>query len=200
MQEEHDANQCDDGAFFHESAAQRFDGSMDERRAVVDRHNVHALGQAAGELANAPLDVVDDIERVGAEALQHDAAGDLAIAVEFGEPPAFIRSKLYLCHVANENRRAAVALENDFLQIPYALEIATPTHDVFEFGQFDGTPAHIHVARADRVTDLRERYVEGSQPLRIDHHIVLLDEAADAGDFCDALGLGEAVAHVPILQ
>ena len=38
------------------------------------------------------------------------------------------------------------------------------------------------------------------KPLRIDHHVVLLDEAADARDFRDAFGLGKAVAHVPVLQ
>ena len=39
-----------------------------------------------------------------------------------------------------------------------------------------------------------------AQALRVDDDVVLLDEAADAGDFGDAFGLGEAVAHVPVLQ
>ena len=41
---------------------------------------------------------------------------------------------------------------------------------------------------------------EVAQPLRVDDHVVLLDEAADAGDFGDAFGLGEAIAQGPVLH
>lgn len=59
-----------------EKESKCLDGRVNEGRAVIDRHDVHAFGQAARDLADALLDVVDDIERVGAEALQHDAAGE----------------------------------------------------------------------------------------------------------------------------
>jgi hypothetical protein len=115
MQQEDDAHQGDDGTFFQEGVAKRLDGRVNESRAIVDSHDVHALTQAARDLADALLDVVYDIERVGAEALQHDAAGDLAIAVELGQASAFVRSQLYPRHVLNEHGRAAVVLENDGL-------------------------------------------------------------------------------------
>ena len=188
------------GAFLEQRAAQVLDGGVDQGGAVIDRLNVHALRQAAGQLGNALLDVVDDIERVGAEALQDDAAGDLALAVEFGQAPAFVRSQLDPRHVLQENRRAALVLEDDLLQIGDALQIAAPAHHELEFGQLDRAPADIHVAGADGVAHLGERDAEAAQALGIDDDVVLLDEAADAGDLGDAFGLGEAVAHVPVLQ
>ena len=53
-------------------------------------------------------------------------------------------------------------------------------------------PADVHVAGADRIAQLRQANAEGAQPLRIDHDVVLLDEAADAGDLGDAFGLASA--------
>ena len=47
---------------------------------------------------------------------------------------------------------------------------------------------------------LLERYAVGLQPARIDRDLVLLDEAADAGDLGDALRLGQLVAQEPVLD
>ena len=38
------------------------------------------------------------------------------------------------------------------------------------------------------------------QSARIDHHAVLLDETADAGDFCNAFRFDQAEAQVPVLD
>ena len=40
----------------------------------------------------------------------------------------------------------------------------------------------------------------GLQLLRIDDDLVLLDEAADRRDLGDALGLGELIAQIPVLD
>ena len=45
-----------------------------------------------------------------------------------------------------------------------------------------------------------KRDAERAQPVRIDDDIILLDEAADAGDLRDAFGLGETVAQRPVLE
>src|SRR5205814_7706252 len=124
------------------------------------RLQFNALGQAPGQFGDSFLDVVDDIERVGTEALQHDAARHFAIAVEFGEAPAFVGSELDARHVLYQDRRAALVLEDDLLQVGDTLEIAATTHDELEFGQLDGASAVIHVAGADGVSDFGQRNSE----------------------------------------
>ena len=63
-------------------------------RAVVDRHDLDAFGRLAAISAKRCLDVVDHVERVDAEALQHDAARDLALAVEFGDAAPLVGPEL----------------------------------------------------------------------------------------------------------
>ena len=47
MQQEDDADQRDDQAFLDQRARERFDGAVDQVRAVVDRFDRHALGRPA---------------------------------------------------------------------------------------------------------------------------------------------------------
>ena len=108
VQQKHDAHQRDDEAFLEQRAAQRLDGAVDQLGAVVDRHHLDALGQRGSDLRQPRLDVGDDVERVGAEALQGDAAGDFAFAVELGDAASFVRAKLYARNVLEQHRRAAV--------------------------------------------------------------------------------------------
>ena len=66
--------------------------------------------------------------------------------------------------------------------------------------EFQRAAADVHVVAANDIADLGERNAERTQAAGIDDHVVLLDEAADAGDFGDALGLGQAEADFPVLQ
>ena len=129
---------------------------VDQVGAVVDRHDLDRLRQAAGDLGEALLDVVDDVERIRAEALQHDAARDLALAVQLGDAAPLVGAELDARHVAQQHRRAAVGLQHDVAEIVDALQIALAADDVFELGQLDGAAADIGVAGADRVAHLRQ--------------------------------------------
>jgi hypothetical protein len=77
VQQEYDADQGDDHAFLEQCMLERVDRRVDQVRAVVDRNDLDRFRQAASDLLEALLDVFDDVERVDAEALQDDAAGDL---------------------------------------------------------------------------------------------------------------------------
>src|SRR6202011_5004158 len=68
------------------------------------------------------------------------------------------------------------------------------------FCKLDGTPANIHVAGTQGFANSRQRDTKRLQPPRVDDHAVLLDEAADARDFGNALRLRNAVADVPVLN
>ena len=99
MQQEDDADERDDQALLDQRALQRIDGAVDQSRAIINRLDADAFGQARRDLGEAPFDVVDDRERVLAEALKRDADDDLALAVQFGDAAAFVGGELDARHV-----------------------------------------------------------------------------------------------------
>src|SRR5665647_987926 len=200
MQQEHHADDGDDDAFLDQSALERVDGAKDQVGAVIDRIEGDALRQAGRNFGQPVLDVLDDGERVLAEALQHDAGNNFSLAVHFGDAAALVRRQFDARDVAQQHRHAALVFHHDLLEIGEVLDVAASAHHEFGFGEFDGAAADVDIARAQRVANFRQCDAERLQPARVDHHAVLLDEAADAGDLGDALRLGEAVADVPILD
>jgi hypothetical protein len=65
-------------------------------------------------------------------------------------------------------------------------EIAGGAHDIFGFGHFDDTAAGFLIGALERIGHVARRHAVGGELLRIDHDLILLDHAADAGDFGDA--------------
>ena len=80
------------------------------------------------------------------------------------------------------------------------LQVALAADDVFELGEFDRAAADVGVAGADRVAHLLHGDAEIAHALRIEDDVVLLDEAADAGDFGDAFGLRQREFQIPVLD
>ena len=200
VEQEHDADQRDHDALLEQRVLERVDGCVDQVRAVIDRHDLDRLRQAAGDFPKALLDVLDDVERVHAEALQHDAAGDLAFAIQFGDAAPFVGAEFDPGDVPQQHRRAVVHLQHDVAEVVDALDVALSADDVLELGEFDGPPADVGVAGADGVSHLLHGDAEVAHPLRIEDHVVLLDEAADARDLGDALGLCQREFQIPVLD
>ena len=92
-------------------------GRLDQLRAVVDRHDLGALRQARRDLGEARLDALDHVERIGPEALQNDAARDLALAVQFGEAAPLVRTELDPRDVPHPKGRAVVGFQHDVLDV-----------------------------------------------------------------------------------
>ncbi len=91
MQQEHDADERDDRCSLRSVCPSGFRSRASIRpRAVIDRYDLGAFRQAAGDLGKPRLDVLDDRKRIGAEALQHDAARDFAFAIELGDAAPFV--------------------------------------------------------------------------------------------------------------
>ncbi len=91
VQQEHDADERDDDALLDQRVAQGFDGRVDELRAVVDRQDLGARGQAFRNLRELRFHPFDDVQGVRAEALEDDAASDLALAIHLGDAATLIR-------------------------------------------------------------------------------------------------------------
>ena len=131
----------------------RVDGAVDQVGAVVDGLDAHALRQARRNLREPILHVLDDRQRILAEALQRDAGDDLPFPVHFGDAAALVGRELDAGHVLQQHRDALVVLNHDLLEIGEALDVAAPAHREFGLGDLDRAAADIHVAVADRVAD-----------------------------------------------
>src|SRR5207237_7839558 len=101
------------------------------------------------DLRKSLLDVLNHVQRIDAKPLQHDAAGDLAFAVELGNAAAFVRPQFDAGDVPQQHRRAVIGLQHDIAEIVDALQIAFAANDIFELGQFDGAAADVGIAGAD---------------------------------------------------
>src|SRR6266516_2502373 len=200
VQQEDDADQRYAHALLEKCPLQRLNGGIDEIRAVVDRYDLDRFRQATGDFLEALFHVLDHIERIDAEALQHDAARDLAFPIQFGNPAPLVGAKLDAGDVAQQNRRTFAGLEHDVTEIVDALQIPLAADDIFELRKLDGAAADVGVAGADRVPHLLHGDAEIAHALRIENHVVLADEAADACNLGDAFGLRECEFQVPVLN
>src|SRR6185312_14503490 len=163
-------------------------------------NDARTLGKARRDLRKARLDVLDYGEGILAVALDGDTGRHLTLAVEFGDTPPLVGNQLYAGHVPHEDGSTSLRLEHDLLDILNAAQVAASTYHELSLGKFDDTAPHVHVGHADGGPDFVERNVEGSEPLRIDHHAVLLDEASKARHLGHTRGLGNGKAHLPVLR
>ena len=200
MQEEHDADQRNDDALLDQRVLEGIDGGIDQVRAVVDRHDLDGFRQARGDLLESLLHVLNDVERVDAEALQHDAAGDLALAIQFGDAAPLVRTELDAGNVTQQHRRAAIGLEHDVAEVVDARQIALAANDIFELRKFDRAPADVGIVGTDRIPHPLHGDAEVAHPLGVEDDVVLLDETADACDVRHAFGLGEREFQIPVLD
>ncbi len=109
MQQEHKADQCNDQAFLDQRMLEGVDGAVDQVGAVIDRFDTDALAAGSARVsARRSLTLLNDRERILAEALQRDAGDDLALSVQFGDAAPFIRRQLHPRNVFQENRYTAI--------------------------------------------------------------------------------------------
>ena len=200
MQQEHDADQRDDDALLDQRAAQSLDRAMNKVGTIVDCPEADALRQTGGDLLDLELEVADDVECILPIACHRDPADDLAFAVQLSDAPALVRNQLDSGDVTQEDGCPGRRLDDQLLEITDAFQVAPSADDVLRLGHLDGAAADVLVAHADDVAHLPQRDPVGLQLSRIDRDLVGLDEAPDAGDLGDALGLGELIAYEPVLD
>ena len=200
MQQEQDGHQRHHDHFLHEGAGQGGDSSMDQFGAVIDRFNPHPFGQTGFNFRQPGFHIVDRVQGILIVAGHGCAADGFAFAVQFGDAAPFIRPQFDPGDVAQQHWHSAFRLNHQLFQIGDAAQIALAAHHVFGLGHFHHSPADIAVAGADHFADPHQRNTVSLQLARVHDHLILLDKAADAGDFGNALGLGELVADEPVLR
>ena len=109
-QEEH-ADRGDHQHLLGELLAQRRDRPLDQLRAVVGDVDLDALRQALLELVEALLHPLDHAPGVLAEAQQHDARDDLALAVHVDETASHLGPELDAGHLAQQDRRVPLRID-----------------------------------------------------------------------------------------
>ena len=129
-----------------------------------------------------------------------DARHHFAFAVEFGQAAPFVGHQFDAGDVADQHRRALVALDDQHFEVALAAQIALAAHHVLGFGHLDDATADIAVGVADDLRHLHQRNAVGAQLHRVDGDLVGLNEAADRCDFGDAVRLGQLIADVPVLD
>ena len=201
VDQEDDADQGDDEAFYQQLVTQIVDGPFDQARAVVGRDDLHALRQTRLERLQLLLDVPDHLQGVLAVPHDDDAADDLPLAVPFRQSPPKFRS----CRdpgdlVKEDGRPESVYAQGHVLQVLHGLDVAQPADHVLGLRHFHDPAAHVVVAPLDRRLDPVERYVVDQQLVGVDLHLVLLDEPADAGDLGHPDDRGEFVPEEPVLD
>ncbi len=173
---------------------------MDQLGAVVDGHHLHALGQSRGDLGNLGLYVLDDLQRILPVARHDDRRHDFALAVEFAQAAPLVRPQLHPGDVADQDRRPLVALHHQRLDVGPAAQIAHAAHHVLRLRHLDYAAADVAIGLADDLRHLGQRDAVGTELHGIDDDLILLHEAADAGDLGHALRLCQLVAQVPVLD
>src|SRR5256885_446301 len=92
VQQEEQDDEGDDDQLLDQRLLQRVDAGADERRAVVRRHDLDALGKRRLELLDPRLHCVDDLKSIRAGARDDHAADHLAFAIEIRQAPALRRT------------------------------------------------------------------------------------------------------------
>jgi hypothetical protein len=82
------------------------DGALDQLRAVVDRHDLHALRQAALQLGELGLDAAIVSSAFLPERRIDHAAGDFALAVQFGDAAPHLGADLHALRRRPDARHA----------------------------------------------------------------------------------------------
>ena len=196
-QEEH-VHERDDDRLFDQGALERLDGALDERRAVVERHDPHARRQPRLERSDLLPHTVDDADRADAVARDdHAADGFLGALDERGHAEGV--AELHVGDLAHEDRHAVLGADDHLLEIADALDQAETADDRPRPARLDDVAADVAVASHDGVDHGGERDPVRAQAVGIDVDLVLAHGSADAGHLGHAGHRVELVADEPVL-
>ena len=201
VEQEDEAHDCDDKELLEKLVAEVLDGALDQARAIVDRHDLHAPRQAALQVLQLGLDRSDRLERVLARAHDDDAAGGLALAVEFADAAPHLGADLHARHVTEAHRDPGVGRQQRHLaEIIQRLQIARRPHHVLGFAEFEHRAAAFLVGASDRVDHTRVRNAVGGELVGVEQHLVLAHHAADRGHLGDVRNRLQLELQEPVLQ
>jgi hypothetical protein len=201
VQQEGHADDRDDDGLLGQRAPERADRALDQPAPVVDGAHHHARREPALDLREARLDALDGRQRVLPHAHDDDPADRVAAPVQIGEAAAHRGAHARAREVGHADGRAGRRRADDhLLDVADRLEVAEPAHHVLALGELHHHRADVGVGVLDGAHDGGDGHAVGLQLGRVDVHLVLLLEAADARHLGDAGDGRERVAQVPVLH
>ncbi len=166
--------------------------------AVVDRHDLHAVGQSCLDLAQLRLHAADHVQRVLALAHDDDARHGFAGAVEIRDAAPHLGAEHDVGDVLDADwRPPAARTERDVLEIGGRARVPQAAHHVLGAAEFEHPPAGVAVAAPHRVHHAADWQPVRAQPVRVDVHLILAHVSADRRDVRDAADALEVIAEVP---
>ena len=90
--------------------------------------------------------------------------------------------------------------DDGFFDVGDVFDVAGAANEVFDAidGEVAGTDFAVRLAHG--IGDVGEGYLVGAEQVGIDIDLVFFFKATDGGDFGDALGGEQGVAHLPVLN
>ena len=176
--EEQDTDHRHHNELLYEFGGEVLDRPLDKCAAVVGGDDLHALGQAALQLAEFGLYGLDRFLGVLARSQHDHASSHFPLAVEFGNTAPHLRPDLERSDIAQAHRNPGARHERDGPEVVQRLEVAAGAHHVFGPGQIQHRPTRFLVSALDGLADLCQSQPLGSELDGVKHHLVLLDHAA----------------------
>ena len=200
VQEEDDDHDGDRKAFLQQFAFQVLDRTGNQRRPVIDRDDVHAVGKAALEFGKLRLDAIDHVEGVLAVPHDHDPCHRLTLAVQFDDAAAKRRSLHDAGNVGKRHGRAVLRVDDHLFEIKTVLHVARGPNDELAFTLLEHPAADLAGSCPNGRHDASDGDVVGAELVGVDQHLILAHEPADRRDLCHAFDPGELQLQEPILQ
>ena len=201
MPEEERTDDRDDDEFLDQLVGQIVDRAVDQLRAVIGGDYLYAGRQAPLELGQLRFDRRDGAAGVGALPQHDHAARYLALAIELRDAAPHFRADLDCRDVAQGHWHAACgSAERDRAKLVDGPEITGSADHIFGLAHFEYRSARFLVGVLDRLDRLAMGDTEGGQLHRIEHDLILLHHAADAGDLGHTGHTFQLVTQEPVLQ
>ena len=195
------ADDADNDEFLEQFMREVFNRGINQLRPIVGRNDLHPVGQACLELVELCLHCLDRAAGICPLPQDDDAARDFAFAVKLGNAAPQFRSDLDGSDITQSYRHTACrGPQRDAAKISQIAEVAGSTDHIFRLSHLDDRAARFLVRRADRGDDFGMGDAQRSHAIRVEHDLILLHHAADAGDFGDAGHSLQFVAQEPVLQ
>jgi len=201
VKQKNSAHQRNDQKFFQELALQRFDRAVDQRRAIVGRNDLDTVGQAALQNGETFLDQFNGFGGILAPAHDDDAANRFAFTIQFDDATPHLGTDAQFGNVRKQHGRAiGIDTQRDIGQIIEALYITGGANHVLGLAHLDHRSARFLITGLNRALDLGERHAKCTKFVGVDDHLVLLDHAADRGDFGHPGHRLEFILQKPVLK
>ena len=177
--EEQDTDHRHHNELLYEFGAEVLDRPLDECAAVVGGDDLHALGQAALQLAEFGLYGLDRFLGVLARSQHDHASSHFPLAVEFSDAAPHFRPDLDGGDIPQAHRHPCARHQRDGAEVVQRLEIAAGAHHVLGAGQFQHRSTRFLVGIHDGLAHLPLSEALGRKLDGVEHDLVLLDHAPD---------------------